>query len=705
MRHIFLLLILLASTGIAKEPQTHPTAKIKTSLSDLNKMLASDSPITKNPLQEFAFDAFGSRSYLHLYRALGYARMAKDGSQKLTNLDRALNDLKQAKLAPNSDVPRIDLVTTEVLKSKIEVLRAAKSHGLVIDSIELLPQKDKTDSRYIVYYAEALFNSSKIDDFKKFARNYLTIISDETVLKKYLATIPIWSTVISTITIPESQGKQTIASPAAPMVTKEMLVSEPVKVLGQLRKGAYFKSAEVVFKMASELYFANYKKEILTSPERKFVNAFRRRMHYFAPAFIDSLIFSFWKKTDLKTAEMLSHSFLDQFEGHPLYPKVLYNLGRIQEDSKNYAQSARTFKNFLDKSDDATYLEPARFRAAWTLYLAQREKESKPYFEEYVRAYPDGRYASTCEYFLLKINGKETGAPQQESIHAFIKKYPLNLYSFLLMDEHKLSDTLIRQTLSSENGLKSNLLVQEFKADIKTLNQLRLYQELKEFGLRDDAIKVLKDISSGANNEFLTLYLASQFQDLENTHGEVSNLIKIASSTSSNRVLVPWKSLFPDYRRDAIEKELALQDATISPLLVLALIRQESAFDKTARSTANAVGLMQLTAGTAKDAAKRLQLSDYSLLNEDDNLRLGIKIFADLLKKYNRIDYALAAYNAGETAAGLWIALRGHLDPILFIESIPYQETRVYVKSILRNLAIYRMLYEANPTPLVSYNF
>ena len=103
---------------------------------------------------------------------------------------------------------------------------------------------------------------------------------------------------------------------------------------------------------------------------------------------------------------------------------------------------------------------------------------------------------------------------------------------------------------------------------------------------------------------------------------------------------------------------------------------------------------MQLTLGTANQAAKNLQLKTYTLFKEEDNLKLGIHTFNALLKKYNnRLDYALSAYNAGPVPTDLWIKLRGHLEPLAWIESIPYPETRIYIKSILRNYAVYQMLY------------
>src|SRR5690606_7908181 len=149
--------------------------------------------------------------------------------------------------------------------------------------------------------------------------------------------------------------------------TNDALLNDP-KILDRIDAKSYFKSSDELFKRASNLFFATVKKEVPTSREKKFMAAFRRKMHHFAPAYIDTLIFSFWKLADLKTAELLSMSFLDRYLGHPLTPKVLFNIGRIQEDSKNYGHAAKTYKKFIATSDDATYLELARFRVAWVLY-------------------------------------------------------------------------------------------------------------------------------------------------------------------------------------------------------------------------------------------------------------------------------------------------------------------------------------------------
>jgi len=133
--------------------------------------------------------------------------------------------------------------------------------------------------------------------------------------------------------------------------------------------------------------------------------------------------------------------------------------------------------------------------------------------------------------------------------------------------------------------------------------------------------------------------------------------------------------------------------------LVLALIRQESQFSTRAVSRAGARGLMQLMPATAKHVAARQGLPfDPQRLTEDPsyNLRLGRHYLEDLLARYDgSYALALAAYNAGPARANRWIEEFGDprdpkVDPIDWIESIPFDETRNYVQRVLEAVAVYR---------------
>lgn len=135
------------------------------------------------------------------------------------------------------------------------------------------------------------------------------------------------------------------------------------------------------------------------------------------------------------------------------------------------------------------------------------------------------------------------------------------------------------------------------------------------------------------------------------------------------------------------------------PALVLAVIRQESEFYPKARSPVGALGLMQLMPTTARQTARGIGLS-YSrsrLTSEPEyNVRLGQAYLAELLTQFDgSYILALAAYNAGPARAQRWIREFGDprmpsVDPVLWIERIPFNETRNYVQRILESLVVYR---------------
>ncbi len=164
-----------------------------------------------------------------------------------------------------------------------------------------------------------------------------------------------------------------------------------------------------------------------------------------------------------------------------------------------------------------------------------------------------------------------------------------------------------------------------------------------------------------------------------------------AAKRARNRGLLMPELLFP--------APVNAKGRGVEPALVLAVTRQESAFDPKAVSPAGARGLMQLMPATARAVAKRQRLP-YSKprLTRDAayNMKLGTAHLAELLSDYDGSHIlTLAAYNAGGSRVSRWIAAHGDprdpkVDPIAWIEQIPFEETRNYVMRVLESLVIYR---------------
>ncbi|HEX9755201.1 MAG TPA: transglycosylase SLT domain-containing protein [Gemmatimonadales bacterium] len=153
--------------------------------------------------------------------------------------------------------------------------------------------------------------------------------------------------------------------------------------------------------------------------------------------------------------------------------------------------------------------------------------------------------------------------------------------------------------------------------------------------------------------------------------------------------------LYPLPRRDALETEAARNG--LDPLLVAALIRQESAFDPAATSRADARGLMQILPAVGAALARAAGITEWDpvLLYEPEvSMTLGTRHLAAMLEQYPTLEHALAAYNAGGSRVVRWLRTRGvEDDPALFVERIPYAETRDYVRRVVVNLARYKILY------------
>ena len=149
----------------------------------------------------------------------------------------------------------------------------------------------------------------------------------------------------------------------------------------------------------------------------------------------------------------------------------------------------------------------------------------------------------------------------------------------------------------------------------------------------------------------------------------------------------PWETSFLNSAKDASVPEAQLQ----------AIARQESSFRVDAKSAASAYGLMQLTAPTAK----RLQASSginlgalpSGLYAPEPNIALGARYLNELSARFQgNLPYIYASYNAGEQTVETWRTRREFENPLVFIELIPYSETRSYVKNVMRNEKIYQFL-------------
>lgn len=138
----------------------------------------------------------------------------------------------------------------------------------------------------------------------------------------------------------------------------------------------------------------------------------------------------------------------------------------------------------------------------------------------------------------------------------------------------------------------------------------------------------------------------------------------------------------------------------LDPAFIFGLIRQESMLDKSAISAAGARGLMQIMPGTARQIAHTLNESvraENSLFNPDVNIRYGAFYYKKLLNRFDgHFALATAAYNAGPNRVVKWLPNDGPVPADVWIETIPFKETRKYVASVLFYAIIYQQRMQKN---------
>ena len=153
-----------------------------------------------------------------------------------------------------------------------------------------------------------------------------------------------------------------------------------------------------------------------------------------------------------------------------------------------------------------------------------------------------------------------------------------------------------------------------------------------------------------------------------------------------------WQSLYPFPFLPTIEQWA--QKRSLNPLLVTALIRQESRFEPKIESSAGAKGLMQVIPETADWVASKISLKQYDLTLPDDNVNLGTWYLDFTHRQYdNDSAFAVASYNAGPGKVDEWLQKYSTSDIDRFVEQIPYPETRGYVESVLGNYWNYLRIY------------
>jgi peptidoglycan lytic transglycosylase len=221
---------------------------------------------------------------------------------------------------------------------------------------------------------------------------------------------------------------------------------------------------------------------------------------------------------------------------------------------------------------------------------------------------------------------------------------------------------------------------------------------LREVGLREFADEELDELTRKSVGEPRRLYaLSAAYVADERYHMALRILRRSFQGAARSGGPSPrefWEMFYPLGWRDALTA--AAGRSSLDPFLVAAVVREESSFYPQARSRVGARGLMQLMPDTGRAVAQARQIPfpDAEVLDQPvTNLEIGTIFFGGLLREFGDARLAAAAYNAGPTRVREWWTNRKTDDLEVWVEQIPYNETRAFVKRVMLSWQEYQRVY------------
>ena len=382
------------------------------------------------------------------------------------------------------------------------------------------------------------------------------------------------------------------------------------------------------------------------------------------------------------------------FPGEEAVTRGLYLLADLKHDDLEIDEARRFYRQAADASPALNEAGLALMRLGGLDLLDEDYQGAVAVFEEYRRLHPDGRRWAQSTYWAARAyEALGRAADARARLQELRQKDPLSYHGVRAAE---ILGVPVLQGLSAAPppaALAPDL--------VETLaSGLRRVDVLSDLEVRGELVREVERLRGAVEGRDAAEYALAEAL-IERGH----TLTAIGIGWDLRRRNGAWnprllRIVYPFPFRSMIEPEA--QSLKLDPYLVAGLIRQESAFSPAVTSGAGAIGLMQVMPATGGMLAGEAGLRDYDpeLLKQPDvNIHFGTRYLATMLERYDGVlPLVLSAYNAGPTRAARWLSLPEARDQELFIERVPYRETRDYIRHVLTNRALYRALYPA-PRP------
>ena len=489
----------------------------------------------------------------------------------------------------------------------------------------------------------------------------------------------------------------------------ELLVSEgedeDFHAIMKIRLSVYEKKYNTVYENAKEL--------LLTKPQLVFSSRY---------IFADFLkVFLFGSKEYEKSAKILENILEDSslkiqdydiisYMTHLYIARLYEKAGKGKQAIKYYDLAVKKAFTPYDKDDSRWYKLNYELKNDFSSFM----KDVRASFPNWLNHY---WYEDLVSSAIVKI--------MSEKKYAFLfQLYEVVRRSRLSEQKAKLQYLMARSGVIAPQYLENNyraaysgehnliyytiLSAYQLNAPIKdVLYKKRVKREVNQAYTPENAMKILKayldyGLYSYIYKEVLKIYptitvdeafkLSKELR-LHSLFPDSINLMQfVANSEGSILTEEHLRAIYPRPFYNEVSKWA--KEYEVPEYIFYALIRSESFFKPFVTSHAGAIGLSQLMPTTAKDIARTLKLSDYDITNPDTNIRFGTYYLSRMLKRFDgRFMPSMCSYNAGPVAVSRWLKKNTIKEEDLFVETIPYNETRNYGKKLLSTACIYGMLY------------
>ncbi|MCC6137029.1 MAG: lytic transglycosylase domain-containing protein, partial [Bdellovibrionaceae bacterium] len=367
---------------------------------------------------------------------------------------------------------------------------------------------------------------------------------------------------------------------------------------------------------------------------------------------------------------------------------VYWLRGRILEEQK---QSAEAQAQYVKATNEATpnwkEKEKILWSLTWSFFKTADYKKAIEHLDSMINA-PEISTTSRFKYLYWKGEAFQRQELPKEARAIWEKLATDDTYGYYgLLAHHQIDRPLDTFTgaIPESTSVLSSPEAKIFNALIK-VEEMEFAQKMLVEKMSDDS-KVLQMSVEDISALFQKLSQVNSYSTV------FSYFTKLPYDTQKQVFYRIPKTLFPSPYLDLVTK--AAKDASIEAELIYSIMRQESSFNPMARSPMDAFGLLQVLPDVAKRVARKHKLP-YKRYEDLYIPEINLPIGAHLLRTQNvafdnKFVLMVASYNASSSAVRSWHK-RYNGDDLMFIEDIPYEETKAYVKLVTRNLVLYKKL-------------